>query len=80
MAYDKKLHFLAGLCITCTAVLLCYLCYGTVNLWLGLGCGMAAGVAKEVYDEYDYGGFDYVDMLATWLGAIVGAGLVYIIS
>lgn len=79
MAYDKKLHFLAGLCITCVAVLLRYMCYGTVNLWFGLYCGMVAGVAKEVYDEYDYDGFDYVDMLATWLGAIVGAGLVYMI-
>ena len=80
MAYDKKLHFIAGLCITCIAVLLCYMCYGTSNLWLGLGCGMVAGVAKEIYDEYDYGGFDYVDMLVTWLGAISGAGLVYVIS
>ena len=80
MAYDKKLHFIAGLCISVAAMLLYFYCYGTVNVLFGVGGGMVAGVAKEVYDEYDYGGFDYVDMLATWLGAIVGAGLVYIIS
>ena len=71
MAYDKKLHLASGLAIAFV--------FGIYNPWIGLGCGMAAGVAKEVYDEYDYGGFDYVDMLATWLGAIAGAGLVYMI-
>lgn len=79
MAYDKKLHFIAGLCITCIAVLLCYMCYGTSNLWLGLGCGVAAGVAKEVYDYMDYGLFDKQDMLYTWAGALLGAGLAYIL-
>ena len=79
MAYDKKLHFIAGLCITCVAVLLCYLCYGVVNLWLGIGCGMVAGVAKEIYDYLDYGLFDKYDMLATWAGSLLGAGLVYIL-
>ena len=79
MAYDKKLHFIAGVCITCVAVLLCYLCNGTTNLWLGIGCGMVAGVAKEIYDYLDYGLFDKQDMLYTWAGSILGAGLVYII-
>ena len=79
MAYDKKLHFIAGLCISVVAMLLYFYYYGTVNVLLGLGCGMVAGVAKEVKDEITYGGFDYVDMLATWLGAIAGAGLVYMI-
>lgn len=79
MPYDKKLHLLAGICITCVAVLLCYLCYGPVNIWIGLGCGMVAGVAKEIYDEITYGGFDKLDMLATWAGSLLGAGLVYIL-
>lgn len=79
MAYDKKLHFIAGLCITCTSVLLYYLCYCTVNLWVGLGCGMVAGVAKEIKDEITYGGFDKYDMYATWAGSLLGAGLVYMI-
>lgn len=79
MAYDKKLHFIAGLCITCIAVLLCYLCNGTVKLWFGLGFGVIAGVAKEVYDQITYGGFDKLDMFYTWAGALLGAGLCYII-
>lgn len=79
MPYDKKLHFIAGLCIICVAVLLYYLCYGIVNLWLGLSCGMVAGVAKEIKDEITYGGFDKLDMLYTWAGALLGAGLVYIL-
>lgn len=79
MAYDKKLHFIAGLCISVVAVLLYYLCCGTTNLWLGLGCGVVAGVAKEVKDEITYGGFDSLDMYATWAGSLLGAGLVYMI-
>ena len=79
MAYDKKLHFIAGLCISVVAMLLCFYCYGTVNLWIGLGCGMGAGVAKEIKDEITYGGFDYLDMLYTLAGSILGAGLVYIL-
>lgn len=78
MAYDKKLHFIAGLCISVVAMLLYFYYYGTVNVFLGLGCGMVAGVSKEVKDEITYGGFDELDMLTTWLGATVGAGLVCI--
>ena len=79
MAYDKKLHFIAGLCISVVAMLLHFYYYGTVNVLLGVGGGMVAGVAKEIKDEIAYGGFDKYDMLATWLGATVGAGLVYML-
>lgn len=79
MAYDKKLHFLAGLCISVAAMLLYFYYYGTVNVLLGIGCGMVAGVAKEVKDEISYGGFDKYDMYATWAGSLLGAGLVYML-
>ena len=79
MAYDKKLHFIAGLCITCIAVLLCYLCYGIVNLWFGLFFGVLAGLLKEVKDQITYGGFDSLDMYYTWAGALLGAGLCYLV-
>ena len=79
MAYDKKLHFIAGLCISVAAMLLYFYYSGTVNLRFGLGCGMVAGVAKEVKDEITYGGFDKYDMLATWAGSLLGAGLIYIL-
>ena len=80
MPYDKKLHFIAGLCISVVAMLLYFYYYGIVNVWFGLFFGVLAGLLKEVKDEITYGGFDYVDMLVTWLGAIAGAGLVYVIS
>ena len=34
---------------------------------------------KEVKDEIAYGGFDELDMLATWAGSLLGAGLIYIL-
>ena len=67
MTYDKKLHLASGLAIAFV--------FGVYNSWLGLGCGMAAGVAKEIYDYFDYGIFDKKDMLFTWLGAAIGPGL-----
>ena len=67
MAYDKKLHLASGLAIAFV--------FGIANPWIGLGCGMAAGVAKEIYDYFDYGLFDKKDMLFTWLGAAIGTGL-----
>ena len=71
MAYDKKLHLASGLAIAFV--------FGIANPWIGLGCGMAAGVAKEVKDEITYGGFDEFDMFATWAGSLLGAGLIYIL-
>ena len=61
---DKKLHFLGGACI-----------YFTVESLLVVAI---IGLLKEVWDEYDYGGFDYVDLLATVLGGIVGWGIMLI--
>ena len=71
MAYDKKLHLASGLAIAFV--------FGIYNPWIGLGCGMAAGVAKEIYDYFDYGLFDKYDMFATWAGSLLGAGLIYIL-
>lgn len=79
MAYDKKLHFFAGLCLSVVTMLLYFYYYGTVNVLLGVGGGMVAGVAKEVKDEISYGGFDKYDMYATWAGSFLGAGLVYML-
>ena len=71
MAYDKKLHLASGLAIAFV--------FGIANPWIGLGCGMAAGVAKEIKDEISYGGFDELDMYATWAGSLLGAGLIYVL-
>ncbi len=67
MADDKKLHMLCGFCIA--------LFVGMYSPKLGLTAGMAAGIAKEIYDYFSYGVFDRMDMLATWAGAAIGAAL-----
>lgn len=65
LSTDKKLHFLAGLSIALAVSI-------AVNPTCGLVCAMVAGVAKEVYDYFDYGGPDVVDCFATWLGGGIG--------
>ena len=72
MAYDKKLHLASGFAIAFV--------FGIYNPWIGLGCGMAAGVAKEIYDYFDYGLFDKKDMLFTWLGSSIGTGLTLLLE
>lgn len=71
MAYDKKLHLLCGFAIAIVA--------GSYTPATGLICSVAAGVAKEVYDEYDYGGFDKQDMLATWAGSFLGVSIAHLL-
>ena len=71
MAEDKKLHLLAGLGIA--------IIFGWHNPLIGLVAGFVAGIAKEVYDYLDYGLYDKQDMLYTWAGSLLGAGLCYII-
>lgn len=72
MADDKKLHFLCGL--------LTSLLVGLYNPVYGLSAGVTAGVAKELYDYYDYGLFDKYDMLATWAGAVIGTCLCFMVQ
>lgn len=65
MAYDKKLHFTAGLIIAIA-------CGFMFNAYYALLAAFCAGIAKEIYDLYDYGKFDWRDMVVTWLGGFVG--------
>ncbi len=39
---------------------------------VSMGACMAVGLAKEVYDEYSYGGFDGKDLLADAVGCSIG--------
>lgn len=64
MSYDKKLHFRWGCIIS--------LLIGLDNPLYGLSVGVTAGIAKEVYDYYNYGLFDKYDMYYTWAGAVIG--------
>ena len=66
IAYDKKLHFIAGIVI-CILVALIF-----KNPLFGLIASVIAGIGKEIYDYYDYGKPDFLDCLATWVGGIAG--------
>lgn len=71
--FDKKLHALCGFIIA-------LICGFVINPLTGLGLAIAAGIAKECYDDYDYGKYDIADMIATWIGGAVGFALVSLIN
>ena len=64
MQYDKKLHMIGGFLIEITGSLL-------HSVTFGLLVSIAAGLAKEIRDDMVYGGFDWLDFVAT-----PGCGLV----
>ena len=65
MPYDKKLHFGAGVLISC---LFGYL----VTPAFGLQLSIVAGIIKEIRDWHVYRGPDWKDMVCTWAGGLVG--------
>ncbi len=71
--YDKALHFLAGFLIALIGGAL-------TDPITGIGFAIGAGILKECYDHYTYGVFDVKDMVATWIGGLVGLGLVTLIN
>ena len=71
--YDKKLHFIAGFLIALIGGIL-------TDPITGVGFAIGAGVMKECYDSYNDGKFDPVDMVVTWVGGLVGLGLVTLVN
>lgn len=69
---DKVKHFILGLIITLLVGFIFSLEYGIL-------VGVSAGVFKEVWDEYTYGGFDAKDLIATLLGVVVGTLIISMI-
>ena len=68
---DKILHFAAGFIIALGFTIVMSPIYG-------LAAGVSAGIAKELWDEFDYGGADFWDFFATLAGvfvALFGYGL-----
>ncbi len=72
-AQDKVIHFLAG--YTVTAII-----GFAISLEYGILAGVMAGVLKEVYDEYKYGGFDAKDLISTLIGVVVGGVVVVLLT
>lgn len=73
MQRDKALHFAAGLTIS---LLIGFLFWNPI---VGFAVAATVGIAKEVKDEYVYGGFDALDLLSTGLGGLTGA-LIFILT
>jgi len=63
---DKLLHFIAGALIAAFFALV----VPTGRLWC-IGPVVLAAIAKEIYDEVDYGGFDWADIGSTVLGGLI---------
>ncbi len=63
---DKKLHFKYSAGIGAASQLV------TGNTYTSLAVCGGVGLAKEIYDEIDYGGFSKNDMLANAIGCVVG--------
>ncbi len=63
---DKFLHFIAGMIIAAFVALV----IPTGRLWCFLPV-VVIGFAKEVYDEINYGGFDWLDLAYTIAGGLI---------
>ena len=71
---DKQLHFLGGFCLS--------FAFSFVSPLVGFLVAIFAGWAKELYDQRHPESHtkDDADMLATWLGGVIGIILFFILS
>lgn len=70
---DKLLHLIAGMLIAgVVGIIPCFANYALI-------VAVVAGVAKEVYDEFSYGGWDSADLLYTAIGGVVMQLFVWIL-
>ena len=72
IAKDKQLHYIAGVAIGGIANTATFLITKDEKkaFIIGLGASIGAGIAKELYDEYSYGGWDNKDLIFTILGGV----------
>lgn len=73
MPYDKKLHMLCGFLIVIIGSFFHSALFGF------LLC-VAAGIAKECYDDIIYNGFDWKDAIATLCGGLIAVALLEVIK
>lgn len=79
---DKVLHFVVSMIIAIVAAVIVKVCGGDKFEVLAAGwfAGFAAGVAKEIYDEYKYKGADEKDWAADLIGTTVGTLIAFILA
>ena len=70
---DKMLHFIAGLMIVAVTAIVfpCAANYAVVS-------AVVAAFFKEAIDEFDYGEWDWWDILATVIGGVVMQLIIWI--
>lgn len=70
--YDKQLHLIAGATISAGTYAVVHYNTGnkTTATLASIGVTAFAGLSKELYDQYSYGGFDWRDFEATMAGSI----------
>ena len=82
IAKDKKLHFICCMLIAfATTILIGLLSNWYVGSIAGLLTAMGTGVGKEYGDKINpYNKWDWYDILADFIGAVVGASIGIIIT
>jgi hypothetical protein len=68
---DKVWHFTGGMII-------CLICSVFLPAWAAFLLTVAAGIAKEIWDEVSYGSFDFVDLAATAAGGALVFGCIIV--
>lgn len=63
---DKYLHFIAGMLIV--AVIATFFPMAADQAWI---VAVIIGFGKEIYDRYNDGVFDILDLFATWAGGLI---------
>lgn len=71
-AIDKQLHFIVGFLIAFVFTII------TSDVTAGIFFTLIFSYIKEFRDEFVYGGFDWKDVYATFLGGVVFS-IIYII-
>ena len=66
IAYDKLLHFIAGILVAMFFSLLFPITESFCFVF-----SIVAGIGKDLYDKLDYGRFDWWYVLATGLGGLL---------
>lgn len=64
LPHDKANHFIYGFMIFILSNLF-------LRDYVSLGIVFVFAIGKEIYDQYDYGGFDWKDILATIIPALI---------
>lgn len=73
---DKKMHIAFSIPFGMLGATICkkeFELDGTSMVLCGTAIGMIAGISKETYDQYKYGGWDNRDLGADAIGAFIGS-------